>query len=256
MARLGRQRDSGKERFWRRLLRQWRRSGLTVREFCDQQAVSEPSFYAWRRTIAERDQQRCQRQTNMPAGEDPCPARPTALRAAACGADGGGHGVRSRAQRRPRRPRAGGLRCGHACGNSSPSWRRGRHAELALAGARLPVPRRPTCGAASTACAAWCASSSAPIRSRATCSSFAANAAIASSCCTVGRRSGDLVSRLEQGTFVFPRPSSGVVVAGGGRTGTGDAADRPGHAPGRRRPGQRQTAEALPAAGAGSTHLQ
>ena len=75
MARLGMHRDSGKERFWRRLLRQWRRSELTVREFCDQHDVSEPSFYAWRRTITERDQQRCQRQTNTPAGEDPCAAR-------------------------------------------------------------------------------------------------------------------------------------------------------------------------------------
>ena len=75
MARLGMHRDSGKERFWRRLLRQWRRSELTVREFCDQHDVSEPSFYAWRRTITEREQQRYQRQTNMPAGEDPCPAR-------------------------------------------------------------------------------------------------------------------------------------------------------------------------------------
>ncbi len=31
MARRGSRRDGGKERFWRRLLRQWRRSGLTVR---------------------------------------------------------------------------------------------------------------------------------------------------------------------------------------------------------------------------------
>ena len=30
MARRGSRRDGGKERFWRRLLRQWRRSGLTV----------------------------------------------------------------------------------------------------------------------------------------------------------------------------------------------------------------------------------
>ncbi len=49
------QRRSSKERFWRRLLRQWRGSGLSVREFCADRRVSEPSFYAWRRTIAERD---------------------------------------------------------------------------------------------------------------------------------------------------------------------------------------------------------
>lgn len=49
------QRRSSKERFWRRLLRQWRGSGLSVRDFCAERNVSEPSFYAWRRTIAARD---------------------------------------------------------------------------------------------------------------------------------------------------------------------------------------------------------
>jgi transposase len=49
-------RDPVKEKYWRRLLRQWRRSGWTPREFCDQQGISQPSFYAWRREIALRDQ--------------------------------------------------------------------------------------------------------------------------------------------------------------------------------------------------------
>ena len=49
------QRRSSKERFWRRLVRQWRSSGLSIRDFCAERQVSEPNFYAWRRTIAERD---------------------------------------------------------------------------------------------------------------------------------------------------------------------------------------------------------
>ena len=49
------QRDPAKERYWRRLLRQWRRSGLSLREFCVDQGISQPSFYAWRRAIARRD---------------------------------------------------------------------------------------------------------------------------------------------------------------------------------------------------------
>jgi hypothetical protein len=49
------QQRSSKERFWRQILRQWRRSGLSVRDFCAERDVSEPSFYAWRRTITERD---------------------------------------------------------------------------------------------------------------------------------------------------------------------------------------------------------
>jgi len=52
-----RNRDCGKERFWRRALRQWRRSGLSVRAFCAGHGLSEPSFYAWRRIVAQRDQE-------------------------------------------------------------------------------------------------------------------------------------------------------------------------------------------------------
>ena len=51
----GKPRDPRKEQFWRRMLRQWQRSGLSVRAFCDQQGLSQPSFYAWRRTLGERD---------------------------------------------------------------------------------------------------------------------------------------------------------------------------------------------------------
>jgi hypothetical protein len=50
-------RDSVKERHWRRLVRQWGKSGLSVREFCDWQSLSEASFYAWRRKLADRDAQ-------------------------------------------------------------------------------------------------------------------------------------------------------------------------------------------------------
>jgi transposase-like protein len=49
------QRDSGKEQFWSGIVRLWQRSGQTVRAFCDEQGVSEPSFYAWRRILAQRD---------------------------------------------------------------------------------------------------------------------------------------------------------------------------------------------------------
>ena len=50
------QRDPVKEKYWRRLLGQWRRSGLTASQFCQQQGISQPSFYAWRWEIALRDQ--------------------------------------------------------------------------------------------------------------------------------------------------------------------------------------------------------
>lgn len=54
----GAQCDLGKERFWRRMLRSWRGSGQTVRDFCAKHQLSEPSFYAWRRTVGERDRKR------------------------------------------------------------------------------------------------------------------------------------------------------------------------------------------------------
>ena len=41
---------------WRQLVQQWRRSGLTIRAFCERHGLSEPSFYSWRRRIeAEAD---------------------------------------------------------------------------------------------------------------------------------------------------------------------------------------------------------
>ena len=57
MSRRGRGRDVNKERFWREAIGRWRRSGQTIRGFCRKQGLSEVSFHAWRRTIAQRDEQ-------------------------------------------------------------------------------------------------------------------------------------------------------------------------------------------------------
>jgi transposase-like protein len=57
----GPERDGGKERFWRDMVRRWRRSGAPVRDFCAEHGLSEPSFYGWRRTIAERDERAARR---------------------------------------------------------------------------------------------------------------------------------------------------------------------------------------------------
>ncbi len=46
-----------KERFWRDLVQQWLDSGESVRAFCRMHQVPEGSFYAWRRTLAQRGQQ-------------------------------------------------------------------------------------------------------------------------------------------------------------------------------------------------------
>jgi transposase-like protein len=51
----GKPRDCKKEGFWRRMLQRWRQSGLSVRDFCARHGLSQPSFYAWRRTLVQRD---------------------------------------------------------------------------------------------------------------------------------------------------------------------------------------------------------
>jgi Transposase len=53
----GKPRDPSKERFWRRTVAQWEESGSSVRDFCDRHGLAEPSFYAWRRLLRQRDAQ-------------------------------------------------------------------------------------------------------------------------------------------------------------------------------------------------------
>jgi transposase-like protein len=50
----GKRRDAAKERYWRRMIRQCRESGLSVRAFCEQHGLAEASFYGWRRTLGQR----------------------------------------------------------------------------------------------------------------------------------------------------------------------------------------------------------
>ena len=58
-------RSAEKESFWRLAIEEHRRSGLTVRSFCEREGVSEASFYAWRKEIKKRDTN-----TAFAAGED------------------------------------------------------------------------------------------------------------------------------------------------------------------------------------------
>jgi Transposase len=51
----GKPRDPRKEQQWRRWIRQWQQSGLSVRAFCARHHLAPPHFYAWRREIQQRD---------------------------------------------------------------------------------------------------------------------------------------------------------------------------------------------------------
>lgn len=46
---------SEREQLWRQRVEEQRISGLTVRAFCQRHQLREPSFYFWRRTLADRD---------------------------------------------------------------------------------------------------------------------------------------------------------------------------------------------------------
>jgi len=75
----GEVRDKGKEAWWRRTVRRQRRSGLSVRAFCQKHGVRETAFYFWRRELLRR-----------------AAARPVAaaFRAGAAGGEPSGNGSR------------------------------------------------------------------------------------------------------------------------------------------------------------------
>jgi hypothetical protein len=66
MRRKSPRRDVGKERFWRRVVREQAKSGLTIRDYCSREGLSEPSFYAWRRELDRRREQGSKRKPKMP----------------------------------------------------------------------------------------------------------------------------------------------------------------------------------------------
>jgi len=52
---VGKNRDSSREAFWRRMLRRRAKSGMTIAEFCASEAVTVSAFYYWQRQIRRRD---------------------------------------------------------------------------------------------------------------------------------------------------------------------------------------------------------
>ena len=73
MARWNHDHDGGKEAYWRTAMQRWRHSGQNVRSYCLQHGLSEPSFYAWRRTIQERDRQAARSRQQRRARRDAVP---------------------------------------------------------------------------------------------------------------------------------------------------------------------------------------
>ena len=53
--RIGRPRDVAKQQFWREMIRRQQQGRLSVRAFCDDHALDEGAFFAWRRKLAALD---------------------------------------------------------------------------------------------------------------------------------------------------------------------------------------------------------
>ena len=62
-----RRRDVKREALWRGVLKRFTSSGLSIREFCQREGLTESAFYAWRRTIGERDETSRTRPAFVPA---------------------------------------------------------------------------------------------------------------------------------------------------------------------------------------------
>jgi hypothetical protein len=74
MAKSENRHNPAKERFWRQAIRRQRRSGLSIRAYCEENGLKEPSFYWWRRELAWRDGQG-EKATRRRGGQRPRAAR-------------------------------------------------------------------------------------------------------------------------------------------------------------------------------------
>lgn len=52
------QRDREKERFWRGVIAEAVRSGVSIREFCRKRKLKESQFYWWQRVLKDRREER------------------------------------------------------------------------------------------------------------------------------------------------------------------------------------------------------
>ena len=43
------------QQFWQMAIETWRTSGMSVRQFCTKEGLSEPSFYSWRKKLTGSD---------------------------------------------------------------------------------------------------------------------------------------------------------------------------------------------------------
>jgi len=54
----GKRRDVEKERYWRRVIGEAARSGVSIRQFCRERRLRKSQFYWWQRRLKERQEAR------------------------------------------------------------------------------------------------------------------------------------------------------------------------------------------------------
>ena len=47
--------DTDQQQFWRMAIETWQASGLSIRQFCKQEGLTEPAFYSWRKKLTGSD---------------------------------------------------------------------------------------------------------------------------------------------------------------------------------------------------------
>lgn len=53
---MAKQSSAEKAEFWKLAIAEQGQSGLSIKAFCQQQSLSEPSFHAWKRKLREQSQ--------------------------------------------------------------------------------------------------------------------------------------------------------------------------------------------------------
>ena len=65
---MARKKSTEKELHWRNLVTRQAGSGLSIRQYCAKEGISQPSFYAWRKRL--RGQESAGRRSREPSGKE------------------------------------------------------------------------------------------------------------------------------------------------------------------------------------------
>jgi transposase len=67
---MARKKNVEKELYWRELITRQAVSGLSIQQFCENEDISRPSFYGWRRRLREGEDNGTRRRESRPRQEE------------------------------------------------------------------------------------------------------------------------------------------------------------------------------------------